>query len=110
MCFARIVGLADQFDRMLHPPHDPLQPTVSVLKQLLCDEMLQQFDPHVMRSLLSVVPPYPPGSLVRLSDGRGGVCIDHVPADPCRPEVLIVPDIETHRPQRYSAGRDGGSF
>ncbi len=92
--FARIVGLAEQFDRMLHPPHLPAQPTVNVLRRLLSPEWLVRFDPHVMRALLSVVPPYPPGSAVRLSDGRVGICVDHVPVDPCRPVVRIVPDLD----------------
>jgi len=92
--FARIVALADQFDLMLNPPHKKPRTVVTVLTELLSREMSPKFDPHVMRALLSVVPPYPPGSRVRLSDGRCGVCIDHTPADPCRPVVQIVPDID----------------
>lgn len=92
--FARIVGLAEQFDRMLNPPHQPAEATVTVLRRLMDADMLDRFDPHVMRALLSVVPPYPPGSAVRLSDGRSGICIDHIPVDPCRPVVQIVPDLD----------------
>jgi len=102
--FARIVGLADQFDKMLHPPHLPEQPTVKVLNELLQPEMAKLFDPHVVRSLLSVVPPYPPGSMVRLSDGRVGVCIDHIPVDPCRPVVQILPDIDKIDPDNMLPG------
>lgn len=90
--FSRIVGLADQFDRVRHPVNLPAQQTVWVLHALLEDPMLKKFDPQVMRALLSVVPPYPPGSIVRLSDGRWAVAIDHVPHDPCRPVVQIIPD------------------
>ena len=32
-------------------------------------------------------------TVVRLSDGRVGICIDHTPADPCRPVVQIIEDI-----------------
>ncbi len=92
--FARIVGLADQFDRMLHPPNCPTRPTVAVLGELLGTDLCKKFDPHVARALLSVVPPYPPGSRVRLSDGRVGICVDHTPADPCRPSVQIIDNFD----------------
>jgi len=102
--FARIVAVADQFDRMRNPPNLPLRPTVSVLKTLLSDEMAGKFDPQVLRSLLAVVPPYPPGSTVRLSDGRSGVCIDHIPLDPCRPVVQIISDDEKFDPNAALPG------
>lgn len=92
--FARIAGLADQFERMVNPSNLPPQPVVAVLGQLLREALSNQFDPHVIRALISVVPPYPPGSAVRLSDGRCGICIDHTPVDPCRPVVQVVPDID----------------
>jgi HD-GYP domain-containing protein (c-di-GMP phosphodiesterase class II) len=90
--FARIVGLAEAFDRMRHPVNGAAQPTVFVLGQLLRPEIARKFDPQVMRALFTVVPPYAPGSILRLSDGRFGVAIDHVPSDPCRPVVQIIPD------------------
>jgi HD-GYP domain-containing protein (c-di-GMP phosphodiesterase class II) len=92
--FARIVGLADQFDRLRHPAGQPAQPTVAVLGGLLEPKVAAAFDPQVLRALFTVVPPYPPGSMVRLSDGRWAAVIDHHPADPCRPAVQIVPPFE----------------
>ncbi len=91
--FARIVAVANQFDRMHNPPNRAQQPVVGVLKEILKDDVKSGFDPHVLRALLSVVPPYPPGAVVHLSDGRVGICIDHTPADPCRPMVQIIEDI-----------------
>ena len=90
--FARIAGLAEQFDRMRNPAKLPVQPTVWVLNALLSNEMRYKFDPLVLQTLLDVVPPYPPGSIVRLSDGRYAVCIDHSAENPCRPQVQIIPD------------------
>ncbi|MEM6459052.1 MAG: HD domain-containing phosphohydrolase [Planctomycetota bacterium] len=85
--FARIVGAADQFDRLRRPPNLPAQPTVAVLGAMLSESMRPKFDPVVLRALLEVVPPYAPGCPLRLSDGRSAVCVDHQPAEPCRPVV-----------------------
>lgn len=89
--FARIVSLADYFDDMRHPIQGGQTPAAAVLKQLLEPEVIKQFDPQVVRALFTVVPPYPPGSLVKLSDGRWAAAVDHNPADPCRPTVQIIP-------------------
>ena len=52
--------------------------------------------------VLTVVPPYAPGTMLRLSDGRWAVAVDHVPTDPCRPIVQITPD-----PKHISPGEAG---
>lgn len=104
--FARIVAVADQFDRMRNPPGLPPQSTVGVLQTLLSDEMSSKFDPQVLRALLAVVPPYPPGSMVQLSDGRSGVCIDHIPLDPCRPVVQIITEDEMFDPDAVPSGEE----
>lgn len=90
--FARIAAVADQFDMLRYPHRGAPQPTVAVLHEMLSEPMRSTFDPQVLGALLAVAPPYPPGSIVRLSDGRYAVCIDHHPGDPCRPTVQIIPD------------------
>jgi hypothetical protein len=47
-------------------------------------------DPVVMLALLSVSPPYPPGSVVTLSDGRTAAVVDWSNLDPCRPTVSVI--------------------
>ncbi len=101
--FARIVGLAEQFDRMRNPAGLPPQPTAWVLGALLQSDLFEKFDPTVVHALLQVAPPYPPGSVVRLSDGRWGVCLDHTPDNPCRPKLQITPP-----PDAMSEGDDPG--
>lgn len=104
---ARIVGLADQFDRLRypqspcdsfapytdpsddHPPRTP-HPTVSVLGALLAPEIAMKFDLQISQAIITVVPPYPPGTLLRLSDGRHAVAMDHAPTDPCRPVLQML--------------------
>lgn len=92
--FARIAAAADQFDRMHNPTGMPTQPTVWVLSAMLNKPLVSKFDPQVLRALLEVVPPYPPGSILRLSDGRHAVCIDHNADEPCRPSVQILEDAD----------------
>ena len=96
--FSRITALADQFDRMRHPMGLPKQPTVWVLSALLAQPLADHFDPRVISALLTVTPPYPPGSIVKLSDGQHAVCVEHHPEHPCRPTVQIIPDPATLEP------------
>jgi HD-GYP domain-containing protein (c-di-GMP phosphodiesterase class II) len=95
--FARIVGLAEQFDRLRNPPGMPTQPTVWALGALLGKTMVNKFDPEVMRALFSVVPAFPPGSMVKLSNGRSAVVIDHHSFDPCHPIVQLFENEQAHR-------------
>ncbi|GAB4189047.1 MAG: HD-GYP domain-containing protein [Phycisphaeraceae bacterium] len=90
--FARITTVADQFDRLRYPPGRPAQPTVWALRCMLEPPLFYRYDPQVLDALLSVVPPYAPGSMVTLSDGRHAVVIDHYPQCPCRPIVQLLPD------------------
>lgn len=102
--FARIAAVADQFDLIRNPPNLPQQPTVWALSLMLTEPMRSRFDPQVLAALVSVVPPYPPGSIVKLSDGRWAVCIDHNPDQPCRPVVQIMPDPATLNGEDVTAG------
>ncbi|MEM6854282.1 MAG: HD domain-containing phosphohydrolase [Planctomycetota bacterium] len=92
--YARIAAVADQFDRMRKPMNLPEQSTVAVLNAMLSPSMRKRFDPEVLKALVEVVPPYAPGSQLRLSDGRAAVCVDHNVAEPCRPVVQTIPDLE----------------
>lgn len=91
--FSRIVTVADQFDRLRYPPDRPGQPTVWALRCMLETPLFQRYDPQVLDALLSVVPPYAPGSAVTLSDGRYAVVIDHHPQRPCRPILQLIPNL-----------------
>jgi HD-GYP domain-containing protein (c-di-GMP phosphodiesterase class II) len=90
--FTRIVTVADQFDRLRYPTDRPAQPTVWALRCMLEAPLFHRYDPQVLDALLAVVPPYAPGSMVTLSDGRHAVVIDHHPQRPCRPIIQLIPD------------------
>ncbi len=98
--FARIVGMADCFDRYRNPPglcedlgkmQGGTIPTVRALKQTLEQVRAGKLDPVVFKALLAVVPAFPPGSIVRLSDGRTCVVTGWNPAQPCSPTVSVLP-------------------
>jgi len=88
--YARIAAAANEFDRLHYPRTTDRVPTVRALNQLLDESRAGWFDPHVLEALLSVVPPYAPGSVTTLSDGRKVTPIEHHPADPCRPTVQVI--------------------
>jgi HD-GYP domain-containing protein (c-di-GMP phosphodiesterase class II) len=90
--FARIAAVADQFDRIRRPPNLVEQPTVWALHAMTHRGLARRFDVAALRALLAVVPAYPPGSIVRLSDGQWAAVIDHDPRHPCRPMVLPIED------------------
>lgn len=99
--FARIIGVADLFDRLRYTADAPGAeelaatpiPVVRTLRRMLEPPVRDWIDPMVFRGLLAVVPAYPPGTIVTLSNGRQGVVVDWRASDPCRPVVRAVGDV-----------------
>tara|TARA_R110000744_G_scaffold116510_2_gene218003 strand:+ start:3273 stop:4541 length:1269 start_codon:yes stop_codon:yes gene_type:complete len=93
--FSRIICVADLFDRLSHNAStigegegDGLsKPAVCTLKKMMGKPYGDWIDPIVFKALLAVCPAYPPGTVVKLSNGAEGVVTDWDPADPCRPQV-----------------------
>jgi HD-GYP domain-containing protein (c-di-GMP phosphodiesterase class II) len=96
--FARIAACADLYDRLRHPASAPGAsdqatppiPAVRALRLMRQAPYTHWIDPVVFLALLAVAPPYPPGTLVTLSDGRRGAVVDWSPLDPCRPTVKVL--------------------
>ncbi len=102
--FARIVAAADLFDRLRHPVEgvdEKPVPMVRVLRQIQQEPYCNWLDPVVVSGLLSVVPPYVPGSMVELSNGVKGVVVAWNPQDPCRPVVQRLDDLDPKRHSRF---------
>ncbi len=107
--FARIIAMADLYDRLRWAPDAaedaaPL-PAVRVLKRMQAEPYRRWVDPMVFKALLAVVPAYAPGTMVTLSNGVDGVVIEWFPDDPCRPTVQVVGDPSIHFADRRSVGR-----
>lgn len=89
---ARTIAAADMFDRLSRrfDEHGNPPPRVRVLRSMLEPPRSKKLDPMVMKGLLAVCPPYPPGMQVKLSDETNGVVIGWNPADPCRPTIMVI--------------------
>ncbi len=93
--FARIIACADLFDRLRNPAdapgadarRHPSRPVVQALNMMRQPPYRDWVDPVVFRALLAVMPPYPPGSLVTLSNNMRAIVAKWFPSDPCRPIV-----------------------
>lgn len=94
--FARITAVADMFDRLRFQGEyfgcagPGMIPRVRALRMILEQPLVWRFDPNAIRGLLCVLPPYPPGEVVRLSTGVQAVVVDWAPDDPCRPVVQCI--------------------
>ncbi len=93
--FARILLIADLYDRLVHPAYTigdseetkQSRPPVYALYSLLQEPYQSWMDPIVFQSLMTVCPAYAPSTEVVLSNGMRGVVTDWDPRDPCRPIV-----------------------
>jgi HD-GYP domain-containing protein (c-di-GMP phosphodiesterase class II) len=98
--FARIVAVADVFDRLRNPPGSSGDlghlrggptPTVRALRDTLLQVRAGKLDPVVFKALLAVVPAFAPGTVVTLNDDRRCVVTGWDPTQPCSPMVCVLP-------------------
>lgn len=82
--FARIVAVADLYDRLATARPGARVSNLEVLHRLRTT-YASWVDPVVLRTLHDVAPPFPPGSRVALSDGSHAVVASVDPADPFNP-------------------------
>jgi HD-GYP domain-containing protein (c-di-GMP phosphodiesterase class II) len=103
--FARIACLANHFDRLRRTADGGVQPRVRVMRTLLATPMAARFDPVVLAMLPAVVPAYPPGSVVRLSDGTRGIVVGWDPESPCQPTIQALDESEAAIIESTPTGR-----
>lgn len=92
--FARIVCVANHFDRLRRPPGANLQPRVRVLKQMLTGPFTTRFDPIILATLPVVAPAFPPGSQVTLNTGQRAVVVQWHAEAPCQPTLQVLHAVE----------------
>ncbi len=104
--FARVLAAADLFDQVRHGCDGPFPltdamngidrpcSTVRALGLLQQAPFKDWIDPIVLRGLLAVVPPFAPGTIVRLSTGDDAVVCNWDARDPCRPVVRLIGDAD----------------
>ncbi len=91
--FSRIIAVADIFDRLRRPPEGEPMPVVYALWRMRQADLAPGLDPMVASALVTVAPPYPPGSTLTLSDGTEGVVVEWDPTAPCRPTICPAGDL-----------------
>ncbi len=90
--FARIVCVANHFDRLRRPENGVELPRVRVMRQMLSDPLVSRFDPIVLAALPLVVPAFPPGTVATLNNGERVVVVQWHPEAPCQPTVQVLQD------------------
>jgi hypothetical protein len=94
--YARILTAADLYERLTIGDDGRRRGNVEIL-QLLRDRYADWLDPEVLFAMPKVVPPFPPGSKVTLSDGR-------------RADVTELDSEHPYRPVVRPLARDGRSL
>ena len=88
--FARIATIADIYDAATAKRcYGDAKPPVQVLYELrtLCQGA---FDPAIEKAFYEIIPPFPVGQIVKLSDGVQAVVVDFNPRRPYRPKVQAI--------------------
>jgi response regulator RpfG family c-di-GMP phosphodiesterase len=89
--FARILAVADLYDRLAVGEGGRRRQNIEIL-HLMRTKYTTWIDPEVMRVVPSVIPPFPPGMAVTLSDGGRAVTVGIRPDNPYRPLVKRLVD------------------
>ncbi|GAJ50448.1 HD-GYP domain-containing protein, partial [Aeromonas salmonicida] len=94
---ARIIGLVDYYDELLHPRSSATPAAPSQAISQLYKLSQKKFDQDLVKLLIKVLGVYPPGSLVLLSDSSVALVLSTEPTMPLKPKVL--PYIKAQRPE-----------
>lgn len=94
---ARLIGLVDYYDELLHPRSstNPAAPSQAIAQLYKLSQ--KKFDQDLVRLLIKVLGVYPPGSLVRLDDDSVALVLSTEPTMPLKPKVL--PYVRAQRPE-----------
>lgn len=84
--FGRILLAANLYERLTLTPSGRRRSTVQIL-HLMRTTYAGRVDPQILRVLPSIIPPYPPGATLKLSDGTLAAVIEFHPREPYYPTV-----------------------
>jgi HD-GYP domain-containing protein (c-di-GMP phosphodiesterase class II) len=88
--YARILLAADMYDRLGIGPDGKTRRSNLEILHLMRTQYVKRLDPEVAAMLPMVVPPFPPGSRITLSDGRTAVVTTVSLEDPYRPTAKFM--------------------
>jgi len=84
--FGRILLVADLYERLTLDDAGKRRSTVQIL-HLMRTTYANRVDPQIMRVLPSIIPPYPPGATLKMSDGSLAAVVEFHPREPYYPTV-----------------------
>ena len=104
---ARIVAVANLYDNLCNPLNVAQAMTPYEALSHMFAHQRSKCDPAILKLLIKSFGVYPPGSLVRLSDGEHGIVISVNPNKPLRPFVLLnAPDVPRDTPLLINLGEE----
>lgn len=86
---AQVVGLADCFDELCNPDEPELALTPHEALSVMHGQQRQRFDPTTMTSFVRCMGLYPPGTVVRLSNGGVGTVVAVNSRRPLTPTLQV---------------------
>jgi len=90
--FVQIVTIADMFDAMTSDRAYRLRMPVYSAIEMLMVEAVTRVRPDILQHFIQNICIYPPGTTVRLTDGREGIIVDYRKKTPDRPIIRIIKD------------------
>ena len=99
--FSRIVAVANAMDGLMSVYQKRGLPIVAALAAIQQPSFDGMFDPVVLDAALRVIPPFPLGALVELSDGREAVVTALNESRPCQPKVQLLHSSSPEKDEDY---------
>lgn len=94
--FVRIVTICDMFDAMTSTRvYKKSMPVFEVL-DILMAESIYRLDGVILQMFVKNICVFPPGTGVKLVDGRYGIVVNYNPFNPTRPEIRLFEDEAGH--------------
>lgn len=90
--FARIVAIADVFDAITKARSYKNETISYVALNDMLSKSKEQFDPHILKTFLSILSIYPVGSIVRLNNNAIAIIVKANETNPIRPYIKILVD------------------
>lgn len=94
--FPRILAAADLYDRLTVGENGHRRANIEIL-HLMRTQYAATLDPMVLRVVPAVIPPFPPGMTVTLSDGADAIVVGLQPQRPYQPQVRRIVDLATFK-------------
>ena len=94
--FPRILAVADLYDRLTVGETGHRRPNIEIL-HLMRTQYASTLDPMIMKVVPAVIPPFPPGMTVGLSDGTDAVVVGIQSHRPYQPLVKRIIDLASFK-------------